>query len=64
VKIKTRICISSPAEEILHSFIQAVLDIGTRVKDAGRILRVLSSSRKQIGRMRGSVKAIIGGLKA
>jgi hypothetical protein len=50
--------------EILRSFIQAVLEIGKRVKDPARILRVLSSSRKQLGRMRGSVKTLIGGLKA
>lgn len=51
--------------EILRSFIQAVLEIGKRVKDPGRILRMLSSSKKQLGRMRGGVKvkAIIGGLK-
>jgi SRSO17 transposase len=49
--------------EILRSFIQAVLEIGKRVKDAGNILGMLSSSRKQIGRMRGSVKALIGGFK-
>lgn len=50
--------------EILRSFIQAVLEIGRRVKDPGRILRVLSSSREQLGRMRGrSVKTIIGGFK-
>ena len=42
--------------EILRSFIQAVLEIGKRVKDPGRILRVLSSSRKQLGRMRASVR--------
>lgn len=50
--------------EILRSFIQAVLEIGSRVKDAGKILGVLSSSRKQLGKMRGSAKAFIGGLKA
>jgi len=49
--------------EILRSFIQAVLEIGKRVKDPARILRVLSSSRKQLGRMRGSVKPLIGGFK-
>lgn len=49
--------------EILRSFIHAVLEIGKRVKDPARILRVLSSSRKQLGRMRGSVKTLIGGFK-
>ena len=49
--------------EILRSFIQAVLEIGRHVKDANKILRVLSSSRKQLGKMRGSVKTLIGGLK-
>jgi hypothetical protein len=49
--------------EILRSFIQAVLEIGKQVKDPGRILRVLSSSRKQLKGMRGSVKTLIGGLK-
>jgi nucleoside-diphosphate-sugar epimerase len=50
--------------EILCSSIQAVLEIGKRVKDPARILRVLSSPRKQIRRMRGSAKAIIGSFKA
>jgi len=50
--------------EILRFFIQAVLEIGKRVKDPARILRVLSSSRKQLGRMRGSVKTLIGGFKS
>lgn len=50
--------------EILCSFIQAVLEVGKRVKDSGKILKVLSSSRKQLRRMRGSVKSFIGGLKA
>lgn len=49
--------------EVLRSFIQAVLEIGKRAKDPARILRVLSSSRKQIGRMSGSVRTLIGGLK-
>jgi len=49
--------------EILRSFIQAVLEIGRHVKDANKILRVLSSSRKQLGRMRGSAKTLIGGFK-
>jgi hypothetical protein len=38
--------------EILRSFIQAVLEIGKQVKDPGGILRVLSSSRKQLRGMR------------
>jgi hypothetical protein len=50
--------------EILCFFIQAVLEIGRRVKDPGRILRVLSSSRKQLRGMRGSVKTLIGGFKS
>jgi len=50
--------------EILRSFIQVVLDVGEKVKDAGQILRMLSSSRKQLGKMKGSRKALIGGLKA
>jgi SRSO17 transposase len=37
--------------EILCSFIQAVLDVGKKVKDAGQILRMLSSSRKQLGKI-------------
>jgi len=37
--------------EILHSFIQAVLEVGKKVKDAGQILRMLSSSRKQLRKM-------------
>jgi len=49
--------------EILRSFIQAVLKIRERVKDPARILRALSSSRKQLRRIRGSVKTLIGGLK-
>jgi hypothetical protein len=49
--------------EILCFFIQAVLEIGRRVKDPGRILRVLSSSRKQLGGVGGSAKTLIGGLK-
>jgi hypothetical protein len=50
--------------EILRSFIQAVLEIGKQVKDPGRILRVLSSSRKQLRGMRGSAKTLIGGFKS
>lgn len=50
--------------EILRSFIQAVLEIGRLVKDPGRILRVLSSSRKQLGRMRRSVRTLVGGFKS
>lgn len=50
--------------DILRSFIQVVLDVGKEVKDAGQILKVLSSSREQIRRVSGSVKAIIGGFKA
>jgi SRSO17 transposase len=50
--------------EILRSFIQVVLDVGKKVKDAGQILGMLSSSRKQLGRMKGSMKALIGDLKA
>ena len=50
--------------EILRSFIQVVLEVGKRVKDAGQILRMLSSSRKQLGRMKDSMKALIVGLKA
>jgi len=49
--------------EILRSFIQAVLEIGRRVKDPSRILTVLSSSRKQLGRTRGSVRTLMGGFK-
>jgi SRSO17 transposase len=49
--------------DVLCSFIQAVLEVGKRVKDAGKILRMLSSSRKQLGRMRGGVRALVGGLK-
>ncbi len=49
--------------EVLQFFIRAVLEIGREVKDAGKILRLLSSSRKQLRRMRGSMKALIGGLK-
>jgi len=40
-----------------------VLEIEKRVKDPNKILRVLSSLRKQLRRMRGSVKTIIGGFK-
>jgi SRSO17 transposase len=50
--------------EILRSFIQAVLEIGKQVKDPGRILRALSSSRKQLRGMRGSAKTLIGGFKS
>ncbi|MGC8937149.1 MAG: IS701 family transposase [Candidatus Methanomethylicaceae archaeon] len=50
--------------EILRSFIQAVLEIGKQVKDPGKILRVLSSTRKQLRRMRRSVKTLAGGLKS
>ena len=50
--------------EILRSFIQTVLEIGRQVKDANKILRVLSSSRKQLGRTRGSVRTLMGGFKS
>jgi hypothetical protein len=39
------------------------LEIGKQVKDPGRILRVLSSSRKQLGRVGESAKTLIGGFK-
>jgi hypothetical protein len=50
--------------EILRAFIQAVLEIGKQVKDPSRILRVLSSSRKQLGRVGESAKTLIGGFKS
>lgn len=49
--------------EVLQFFIRAVLELGKEVKDAGRIMRVLSSSRKRLSRMR-LRKDLIGGLKA
>ncbi|MDI6884170.1 MAG: hypothetical protein QMD00_03405, partial [Hadesarchaea archaeon] len=49
--------------EILCSFVRAVLEIAEQVKDPGRILRVLSSSRKQLRRMRGNAKNLTGGFK-
>jgi len=51
--------------EILHSFIQAVLDVSKKVKDAGQILRILSSSRKQLRKtVRGGATPLFAALKA
>ena len=49
--------------EILQSFIRAVLELAKYVRDASKILRLLSSSKVQIKRMRGRIKALLGELE-
>lgn len=51
--------------EILCSFIQVVLEVGKKVKSAGQILRMLSSSRKQLGKIvKGGATSLLAALKA